>query len=150
MARLNLQGARRKIVYVSLYELIAIAVSSTGLAAGSGSSLQQAGVLAVASSVIAVVWNLVYNTLFERWEVRQAVRGRSFKRRAAHALGFELGFVFMLVPLFAWWLGITFWHALVLDVGLALFFLVYTFAFNWAFDKVFGLPTSALPLSRGA
>ena len=150
MARLNLQGARRKIVYVSLYELIAIAVSSTGLAAGSGSSLQQAGVLAVASSVIAVVWNLVYNSLFERWEARQAVRGRSFKRRAAHALGFELGFVFMLVPLFAWWLGITLWHALVLDVGLALFFLVYTFAFNWAFDKVFGLPTSASPLPESA
>jgi uncharacterized membrane protein len=150
MARLSLQGARRKIVYVSLYELIAIAVSSTGLAAGSGSSLQQAGVLAVASSVIAVVWNLVYNSLFERWEARQAVRGRSFKRRAAHALGFELGFVFMLVPLFAWWLGITLWHALVLDVGLALFFLVYTFAFNWAFDKVFGLPASALPLPESA
>ena len=150
MARLNLQGARRKIVYVSLYELIAIAVSSTGLAAGSGSSLQQAGVLAVASSIIAVVWNLVYNSLFERWEARQAVRGRSFRRRAAHALGFELGFVFMLVPLFAWWLDITLWHALVLDVGLALFFLVYTFAFNWAFDKVFGLPASALPLPKGA
>lgn len=150
MARLNLQGARRKIVYVSLYELIAIAVSSTGLAAGSGGSLQQAGVLAVASSIIAVVWNLVYNSLFERWEARQAVRGRSFRRRAAHALGFELGFVFMLVPLFAWWLGITLWHALVLDVGLALFFLVYTFAFNWAFDKVFGLPTSASPLPESA
>ncbi|MBS3910702.1 MAG: PACE efflux transporter [Hydrogenophaga sp.] len=145
-----MQGARRKIVYVSLYELIAIAVSSTGLAAGSGSSLEQAGALAVASSVIAVVWNLVYNHLFERWEARQAVRGRSFKRRAAHAVGFELGFVFMLVPLFAWWLDITLWHALVLDVGMALFFLVYTFAFNWAFDKVFALPNSALPLPASA
>lgn len=78
------------------------------------------------------------------------MRGRSLKRRAAHAMGFELGFVFMLVPLFAWWLDITLWHALVLDVGLALLFLVYTFAFNWAFDKVFGLPKSALPLPASA
>lgn len=141
----NLQGARRKIVYVSLYELIAIAVASTGLALGSGASLERAGVIAVVSSVIAVVWNLVYNTLFERWEARQRVRGRSLRRRIAHAVGFELGFLVLLVPLFAWWFGITVWHALVLEMGLALFFLAYTFVFNWAFDKIFGLPASALP-----
>jgi uncharacterized membrane protein len=71
------------------------------------------------------------------------VRGRSFKRRAAHAIGFEIGFIVTLVPLFAWWLDIGWWHALVLDLGLSAFFLVYTFAFNLAFDKVFGLPLSA-------
>lgn len=142
---LELQGARRKIVYVSLFEVVAIAISSTGLSAGSGSSLGHAGVAAVASSVIAVLWNLVYNTAFERWEARQTVRGRSFKRRAAHAIGFEVGFIFLLVPLFVWWLDIGWWHALVLDLGLSLFFLGYTFAFNWAFDAVFGLPLSAQP-----
>jgi uncharacterized membrane protein len=146
----ELQGARRKIVYVGLYELIAVAIASTGLAMGSGSSLERASVIAVASSVIAVVWNLVYNSLFERWEARQSVRGRSFGRRAAHAIGFELGFLVMLVPLFAWWFDISLWHALVLDIGLALFFLLYTFAFNWAFDRIFGLPTSAQPLPEQA
>ena len=140
---MNLQGIRRKIVYVSLFEVVAVAITSTGLAAGSDSSLQHASVIAVATSVIAVVWNLVYNTLFERWEARQTVRGRSLQRRAAHAIGFELGFIVSLVPLFAWWLDIGFWHALVLDLGLSFFFLVYTFAFNLGFDKVFGLPASA-------
>lgn len=141
-----MQGARRKIVYVTLYELFAIAISSTGLSVGSGASLERAGVIAVASAVIAIVWNLVYNTLFERWESRQSVRGRGLARRVAHAVGFELGFLVLLVPLFAWWFGISLEHALVLEIGLALFFLLYTFVFNWAFDKVFGLPASALPL----
>lgn len=141
-----MQGIRRKVVYVTLFELIAIAISSTGLAAGSGASVQHAGVAAIASSVIAVVWNLAYNTAFEHWEARQTVRGRSFKRRAAHAIGFEVGFIVTLVPLFAWWFGISLQHALALEIGLALFFLLYTFVFNWAFDKVFGLPASALPL----
>lgn len=141
-----LQGLRRKIVYVTLFEIVAIAITSTGLAAGSGSGLQHASVAAIASSAIAVVWNLIYNTLFERWEARQTVRGRSFKRRALHAIGFELGFIVTLVPLFAWWLQIGWWQALVLDIGLSLFFLVYTFTFNLGFDKVFGLPASALPL----
>ena len=141
-----MQGARRKIVYVTFYELFAIAISSTGLSVGSGASLERAGVIAVASAVIAIVWNLVYNTLFERWESRQSVRGRGLARRVAHAIGFELGFLVLLVPLFAWWFDIGLQHALVLEIGLALFFLLYTFVFNWAFDRVFGLPASALPL----
>lgn len=138
-----MQGIRRKAVYVGLYELFAIVFSSTGLAAGSGSSLERAGAIAVVTAVIAVVWNLGYNTLFERWEARQSVRGRGFGRRVAHAVGFELGFLVLLVPLFAWWFGISLQHALVLEIGLALFFLLYTFVFNWSFDKVFGLPASA-------
>ncbi len=138
-----MQGIRRKAVYVTLYELFAIVISSTGLSAGAGASLERAGAIAVASAVIAVVWNLVYNTAFERWEARQTVRGRSFKRRAAHAVGFELGLSICLVPLFIWWLQIGLGQALLLDIALSLFFLVYTFAFNLAFDKVFGLPLSA-------
>lgn len=143
MTRFQLQGVRRKVVYVGLYELIAIVIASTALAAGADASLARAGVIAVASSAIAVGWNLVYNTLFERWEARQPVRGRSIRRRVVHAIGFELGFLVMLVPLFAWWFGIGLRHALALEIGLALFFLAYTFAFNWAFDKIFGLPAAA-------
>ena len=125
--------------------MIAIVIASTGLAAGADASLERAGAVAVASSVIAVVWNLVYNTLFERWEARQATRGRSLLRRAAHAIGFEGGLVVTLVPLFAWWLEISLWQAFVLDLGLIVFFLVYTFVFNLLFDRIFGLPTSAQP-----
>lgn len=140
-----MQGLQRKIVYVSLYELFAIAASSAGLALLSDSGLGHASVAAVAASAIAVVWNLVYNTLFERWEARQAVKGRGVARRIAHALGFEAGLVVMLVPLFAWWLGVSLWQAFVLDLGLIVFFLVYTYVFNLGFDRVFGLPASASP-----
>ncbi|MFP5467025.1 MAG: PACE efflux transporter [Gammaproteobacteria bacterium] len=138
-----MQGIRRKIVYVTLYELIAIAASTAGLMLLSSSSVGHAGVAAVAASVIAVVWNFVFNTLFERWEARQAERGRSVWRRIAHAIGFEGELVFSLVPLFAWWLDISLWQAFMLDLGLIVFFLIYTFVFNLAFDKVFGLPASA-------
>ncbi len=138
-----MQGIKRKVVYITLYEIFAIAMSTTGLALLSGAGMGHAGVAAVAASVIAVVWNLVYNTLFERWEARQATRGRSVMRRVAHAIGFEGGLVITLVPLFAWWLNITLWQAFVLDLGLIVFFLVYTFVFNLAFDKIFGLPASA-------
>ena len=139
----TLQGARRRILYVTLYELIAIAVATYGLALVTGAGAGHSSVVAVASSAIAVLWNLAFNSLFERWESRQAVRGRSMARRVAHAIGFEGGLIFFLVPLFAWWFQVGLWRAFVMDIGLIVFFLCYTFAFNWGFDRVFGLPASA-------
>jgi len=138
-----LQGAWRRVVYVSLYEVLAIALAGLGLMLMSGESMLASGALATATSAVAVVWNLVFNSLFERWEARQPVKGRNLQRRVAHAVAFEAGLVLMLVPLIAWWLGIGLWEALVMDLALVVFFLVYTFAFNWAFDAVFGLPASA-------
>lgn len=145
-----MQGLKRRFVYISLYEGIAIVVASAGLALMSGQGLGHSGVLAVIASVIAVLWNLTFNALFERWESRQAVRGRSVRRRVAHAIGFEGGLVAFLVPIFAWWLDVSLWEALVMDLGLVVFFLVYTFVFNWAFDAIFGLPASAAGAAQPA
>ena len=139
----GLQGPWRRVLYVTLYELIAIAVATAGLAQLSGQGAGHSSVVAVAASAIAVLWNVVFNWAFERWESRQTVRGRSVARRVAHAIGFEGGLVFTLVPLFAWWFKVSLWEAFVMDLALIVFFLCYTFVFNWAFDRVFGLPASA-------
>ena len=139
----GLQGVKRRVIYVTLYELIAIAAATLGLALLTGQGAGHSSVVAVAASAIAIVWNIVFNWAFERWEARQSVKGRSVCRRIAHAIGFEGGLVFILVPLFAWWFQVTLWQALVMDLGLVVFFLCYTFVFNWVFDAVFGLPLSA-------
>ena len=138
-----MQGVTRKIVYVVLFEGFAIAICSVGFMLAAGAELARASALSIACSVVAVLWNLVFNHGFEWWEARQPVRGRGLARRAAHALGFEFGLLILLVPLIAWWLEVSLWQALVMDVVLALFFLVYTFCFTWIFDRVFGLPASA-------
>ncbi|WP_394792058.1 PACE efflux transporter [Rhodoferax sp.] len=138
-----MQGIKRKIVYVSLFESIAILAATFGLSGMSGHGVQDSSVIAVAASAMAITWNLVFNTLFERWEARQAVRGRSLGRRVAHAIGFEGGLTVFLVPLMAWWFETTLLQALGMELGLLLFFLVYAFVFNWGFDRVFGLPSSA-------
>lgn len=140
-----MQGIKRKVVYIGLFELIAIAVTTVGFSWFSGQGTERAGVVAVLTSAIAVAWNLTYNSAFEKWESRQVVKGRSFRRRVAHALGFEGGLTIILVPTLAWLLQVSLWQALFLDFGLIAFFLVYAFLFNLAFDHVFGLPASALP-----
>jgi uncharacterized membrane protein len=95
-------------------------------------------------SSIALAWNFVFNTLFERWEARQVVRGRSFARRLMHGMGFEGGLVIILVPVMALWLNTSVLTAFLANLGLLAFFFVYAIAFTWAFDRVFGLPASAV------
>ncbi len=142
----GLQGARRRVVFVSLYEFIAIVASSL-LFMAIGQEAAASGAMSVVASTLAIVWNVTFNHLFERWEARQRVRGRSVLRRVVHAVGFEGGLALVLIPLMAWWFGVGLWQATLMEAGLLLFFLVYTYAFNWAFDRIFGLPASALPLA---
>lgn len=137
-----MQGIKRKIVYVGVYEALAIAVTSLGLSAGSSFSLDHAGVAAVLASTTAITWNLIYNVLFEAIEARLQLQGRGLLNRVLHAIGFEGGLLLVLVPLFAWWLDVSFWRSLSLNIGLTLFFMSYMFVYNWVFDKIFGLPAS--------
>ena len=139
---MTLQGNKRKVTYVASYEAIAFLCGTLGFLSFSDSSLERAGALAVFASIFAVSWNFVYNAMFERWEASRLTRGRSFGRRVLHAVGFELGFLVVLMPLAAWWLDISYLRSFMLNLGLNIFFFVYTFAFTWAFDRVFGLPTS--------
>ncbi|AKX45405.1 hypothetical protein AKN87_10135 [Thiopseudomonas alkaliphila] len=138
-----MQGLKRKLVYVSLFETIAIVLTMLLLML-LGHDSAHSGAVSVVISVIAVVWNLIWNYSFEAWERRQTVKGRSIRRRLVHAVGFESGLALMTIPLLAWWLSIGVFEALALDIGLLLFFLLYTFVFNWGFDRIFGLPESAL------
>ncbi|WOD09912.1 PACE efflux transporter [Pseudomonas sp. NyZ704] len=140
-----MQGIKRKLVYVTLYEVIATAIITLILLM-MGHAILDAGVASGMTSAIAVSWNLAWNSLFESWEARQPERGRNIKRRIMHALGFEFGLLAILVPVMAWWLEISLWHAFVLDMGLLIFFVFYTFVFCLAFDKIFGLPLSAQPV----
>ncbi len=133
----------RRVLQALLYEAIAIAIVAPVLAWVFDHPPLSSLALTLLTSLVALSWNYVYNALFERWEARQPVKGRSPARRLAHSAGFELGLVVMLVPLLAWWLDVTLWAAFVADLGLMAFFFFYTMAFTWGFDRVFGLPASA-------
>jgi uncharacterized membrane protein len=139
-----MQGLRRRVVYVTLFELFAIGFASFGFVTLSGQDIAASSGAAVACSAVAIVWNVLFNHAFEHWESRQVQRRRTLMRRVAHAIGFEGGLTLFLVPLMAWWLEVSLWQAFWMDIGLLLFFLVYAFVFNWLFDRVFGPPASAV------
>lgn len=133
----------RRVLQAVLYEVIAIAFVGPVLSLSFDKPPTSTFGLAVVLSTIALTWNYAFNWMFERWESRQAVRGRSFARRLAHGAGFEGGLVIMLVPVMSLWLDISPAAAFVANLGLLVFFFAYAIAFTWAFDRVFGLPASA-------
>jgi uncharacterized membrane protein len=133
----------RRVLQAILYEVIAIAIVGPMLIVIFDKSPASSLGLACVLSSIALGWNYVFNTIFERWESRQSTRGRSPTRRFLHGVGFEGGLVVLAVPVMAIWLNISVLSAFLTDLGLLLFFFVYAIAFTWAFDRIFGLPSSA-------
>ena len=121
-----------------LFEAIALSIVTVGGAWATGHSLFSIGMLGLIFSALAMAWNLVYNWLFDLWD--RAYRGlapRGPGLRTVHAVLFE---AFMLVAglfITAWWLNVSYWEALMLDLGFSAFFLVYAFCFNWGYDVVF-------------
>ncbi|AOK20524.1 hypothetical protein WT26_32795 [Burkholderia cepacia] len=137
-----MQGLSRRITQAVLYEAIAISCISPVIAALFGEGLVYSGALSATMSAIAMLWNMIFNALFERWEASRVQRTRTLGRRIIHACGFEGGLIFILVPVVSWWLDISWIDAFVVDIGLFAFFFCYAFVFQWAFDRVFDVPAA--------
>ncbi|MFM7334780.1 MAG: PACE efflux transporter [Tabrizicola sp.] len=135
--------ARRKIVFAVSFETLGTGLASVYLWLVSEASPASSFVLSVLTATIALSWSFAFNTIFEAWEARQAVKGRSLKRRTMHALLFEGGLVLLCIPVMAWWLQVSLTQALVYEAGLIALFILYTYLFTWGFDRIFGLPASA-------
>jgi uncharacterized membrane protein len=136
---LKMSPTTRRVLQAVLYEVIAIAVVGPALSLAFHKSQTSTFGLASVLSTIALTWNYAFNWIFERWESRQTVRGRSFARRLAHGAGFEGGLVVILIPVMSLWLEISPAAAFVANLGLLVFFFVYAIAFTWVFFRVFGL-----------
>lgn len=127
-------------MYVTVFEAIAIIASTYVLMWLSDSGAAESLPVAIMVSVAAVVWNFIYNTVFEAWEQRNKVKERSFLIRSIHAIGFEGGLVLICLPLYMVWYGVGLYEAFTMELALLIFFLVYTFVFTLIFDKIFTLP----------
>ncbi|MES2914576.1 MAG: PACE efflux transporter [Pseudomonadota bacterium] len=135
--------SRRKILYAISFEVLGTLLASVALMLMSNADAGSSLALSVLTATIALCWSVVFNTLFEAWEARQPVKGRSLRRRTGHALLFEGGLVLISIPVMAWWLQVGYLEALAYEAGLIALFIVYTYAFTWGFDRIFGLPASA-------
>jgi uncharacterized membrane protein len=138
-----MRPALRKIIYAVAFETGGILMATAALRLMSDAGSAKSFSLAVFSAAVALSWSFAFNTMFEAWETRQSTKGRSPLRRTVHAVLFEGGLVLILLPATAWWLSTTLWLAFTYEAVLIALFLIYAWAFTWAFDKLLGLPNSA-------
>lgn len=124
-----------RFVHALAFELLAIAMCAPLGAWLLDRPATHMGLLTLTISLIAMGWNMVFNALFDRAERLWRFR-RNFGARAVHAGLFELGLLLLTVPLIAWWLDMGLGQALLLDLGLVLFFVPYSMAFNWCYDQL--------------
>jgi uncharacterized membrane protein len=131
---------RDRIRHAISFEIIGLALITPLGAFAFAMPIHDIGVIGVGSATLAMVWNYIYNYGFDRLLLR--LRGdtqKSMPMRVLHAVLFELGLLIALMPLIAWYLGVSLWQALVMDVSFALFYMGYAFVFNLAYDRVFPL-----------
>ena len=134
----------RKITFAITFESLGIILASGFLMLLSHAPAEQTLLLSAINAAVALGWNLVFNAAFEAWEAGQPLKGRPLRLRVIHAVLFEGGLTVLMVPFMAWWLRVSLWQAFVFESGLIVLFLGYTYAFTWVFDRIFGLPKSAL------
>ncbi|SHM13449.1 PACE efflux transporter [Vreelandella subglaciescola] len=109
------------------------------------------GVVAVVSATIATCWNYVYNLGFDHAMLRclGGVR-KTVPLRVFHAVLFETGLLIVLLPFIAWYLGVSLAHAFQMDISFAIFYMIYAFVFNWAYDVIFPVGAEPVPVDAEA
>ncbi|MEQ4531666.1 MAG: multidrug/biocide efflux PACE transporter [Mixta sp.] len=130
---MHTRSFKERLLHAVGFEALALLIVSPLAAFIMDKPLFQMGALALALSTIAMVWNIVYNALFDRLFPRDKVK-RGLGLRIAHALCFEGGFILIGLPVAATMLGIGLLQAFMLEVGFFLFFLPYTVVYNWLWD----------------
>ncbi|AYN16405.1 Na(+)-translocating NADH-quinone reductase subunit E [Pseudomonas monteilii] len=123
-----------RLVHAVGYEVFAVLLCAPLLSWVMGKSLATAGALAVTLSVIAMLWNMVYNALVDRWVQTERIHWKA-SARFVHGLGFEAGLVVWCLPVAAWMLDISLLQAFMVELGFFVIILPYTVLYNWTFDK---------------
>ncbi|CNH92337.1 membrane protein [Yersinia massiliensis] len=124
-----------RVIHAVGFEVIAVAICAPVGAWLLDRSILQMGTLTIILSSVAMLWNIIYNSLFDAlWPVSRVAK--TLRVRIFHALGFEGGFILIGLPIAAYVLGVSLLQAFLLEIGFFLFFLPYTICYNWAYDSL--------------
>lgn len=124
-----------RVFHAVMYELIGIVTSAPIVMFFSGKSLSESGLIAVIVSITATIWNYVYNWIYDQLRYRYKFK-KTFGVRVIHGTLFEVGLIFIAVPIISLAMGLTLWEAFKLEFAMLVYFFPYTIVFNWLYDKL--------------
>lgn len=119
-----------RIFHSVLFEIGAVAVLLAG-----DFSLEAAAGTGITMSVMAMVLNFFFNYVFDKFATGKREE-RSLKLRILHTVCFECTLLIFTIPVVAYLLDLSLWHAFIADIGLSLTIMVYALIFNWIYDII--------------
>ncbi|MCG9659235.1 PACE efflux transporter [Vibrio mediterranei] len=133
-----MRGPADRLRHTILFELLLLLIAAPICMFVFGANVKTAALTAFSLSLIAMIWNYIYNYAFDR--ILIYLHGTSIKtpaQRVYHALLFELGLLVATIPLLAWSLNLSIIDAVLADVGFVFVALFYAYFFNLVYDAVF-------------
>ncbi|ABR74981.1 hypothetical protein CBG46_07980 [Actinobacillus succinogenes] len=130
----NPMSVKERVFHSVLFELGAVAVSTVLVLLLSPADTGSAVGVSIVMALMAVVWNFVFNYGFDKiFTAPRETRG--FGLRVFHTISFEAGLLIFTIPVIAYLLNLSLWHAFIADVGLTLAITLYALIFNWIYDN---------------
>lgn len=127
-----------RVRHAIFFEIIGMAIFVPLFSLILGQPVASMGVIGIMSATLAMVWNYLYSLGFDKVMQRRVGHTRkSLPIRIIHAILFEGGLVFILVPPIAWYLQVSLLDAFLMDIGFVVFFLIHAFCYNLAYDRIF-------------
>ncbi|MBL4796612.1 MAG: PACE efflux transporter [Oleispira sp.] len=124
---------KERVFHTVLFEVIALLLLTLLAVMVTGNDIAKMSGLAISLSMIAMVWNFVFNILFDKLYGEER-SSRTLGLRIQHGLGFELGMLVFSFPVIMWMLQLDLLTVFIMDIGAMIFFLLYAIAFNWIYD----------------
>ena len=140
-SKIAIRNGWDRLRYALLFELLLVAMLGFALPHLVDRSAANTLALAAVLSAMALLINLLFNNIYDRVDVYcgRIPTVRTLAGRVVHAVGFEFILALASLPIMMWWLGLSFWRALLLDLGMMSAIVVYTFLFTLVYDKYFPL-----------
>ena len=136
---MTLRSARERVIQTLAYEAGGLCLSVPLFALVSGGTTGEALWLLLVLSIAVLIWSPIHNTAFDwvdlRWSGRLA-SDRPQRWRLVHAVSHEATTLVVTLPILMALGGLSFWAALLADLGLTALYAVYAYVFHLIYDRL--------------
>ena len=132
-----IRSTKERILQASLYEFGGIAFAAPLYALVFDASSTTSILLMFMLSVVCSIWYTIFNTLFDRVEWKatgQTASNRTTPLRVVHAAFLEISSIIVSVPVIMYFGHHSFLEAVLIDIGLSVFYVGYAYLFHLIFD----------------
>ncbi len=133
-----LRSLRERMMQAIIFEAIGLVLVTPLYVAIAGEGVAEGAILIATLAAAVMLWAPLHNAAFDIIDLRMTGRrasDRPARWRLVHAASHEITAIAVTLPLVMAIGGYGVVEALMVDIGLTIFYVAYTYAFHLAFDR---------------